>query len=533
MPSWKWLLTATSATISAVAADINSSSDATIFSMDSVPEWQQSSAMSLQVSDPDADILPISFTVVPLTAVLGLNQSQETRGSVNIRGNLIEATESNYANISANQIAYLNCDNTTNSFIDANRIFNALMGNLPAAILLYSQVGNCCGLTGSNLAYQTIFTMVDMGEAAQALNITNNGDGVAQAVISGNTTSTDGGGGGGSGSNSAVAMSILYSITGLITLLFLVIIATGAVRAHRNPERYGPRSGYGGRPRQSRAKGLARAMLETLPIVKFGDDTPAKPDPSIELESSPESVHSRNPNDVQAHHLSTIPEDEVSQPKTTGVLGSAPGVNAGAGSSAGVGAAAGTANAANASKDVGKAAEGEYGDHLGCSICTEDFEVGEDVRVLPCNHKYHPTCVDPWLINVSGTCPLCRLDLRPNDGETDASTVDGEAPMPPPLNPDAGAAESSNDTTATGNRRRATRIFDLHRLRHATGEERIEALRRFRIENQAENSADGSAAATATTGNGDEANRERLAKRLRDKFRIRTRAQEPSSSSSN
>lgn len=319
-------------------------------------------------------------------------------------GDLIEATETNYANISgSNQIAYLCCDNMTNSFIDADRIFNALMDNLPAAILLYSQVGNCCGLSGSNLAYQTIFTMVDMGEAAQTLNITNNGDGVAQAAISGNFTSTDGGGGGSGGSNSAVAMSILYSITGLITLLFLVIIATGAVRAHRNPERYGPRSGYGGRPRQSRAKGLARAVLETLPIVKFGDNTPTKPDPSIELENSPESAHGRNPNEVQAHHLSTIPEDAVTQPKNTGVLeGTASGANATASSSAEGSTGIGAANATTA-KD---SAEEEDGNHLGCSICTEDFAVGEDVRVLPCNHKYHPHCVDPWLINVSGTCPL-------------------------------------------------------------------------------------------------------------------------------
>jgi hypothetical protein len=45
-------------------------------------------------------------------------------------------------------------------------------------------------------------------------------------------------------------------------------------------------------------------------------------------------------------------------------------------------------------------------EHLGCSICTEDFEKGQDLRVLPCDHKFHPECVDPWLLNVSGTCPL-------------------------------------------------------------------------------------------------------------------------------
>lgn len=48
----------------------------------------------------------------------------------------------------------------------------------------------------------------------------------------------------------AVAMIILYSITGIITALFLCIIVVGAIRAHRHPERYGPRNMLG-RPRVS------------------------------------------------------------------------------------------------------------------------------------------------------------------------------------------------------------------------------------------------------------------------------------------
>lgn len=44
-----------------------------------------------------------------------------------------------------------------------------------------------------------------------------------------------------------------------------------------------------------------------------------------------------------------------------------------------------------------------------CSICLEDFEVGERLRVLPCMHRYHCGCVDKWLLRTpSGECPLCR-----------------------------------------------------------------------------------------------------------------------------
>ncbi|KAK4174537.1 hypothetical protein QBC36DRAFT_333409 [Triangularia setosa] len=47
-----------------------------------------------------------------------------------------------------------------------------------------------------------------------------------------------------------------------------------------------------------------------------------------------------------------------------------------------------------------------------CAICTEDFVEGRDVRKLPCGHIFHPPCVDPWLLQFSVTCPLCRVDLQ-------------------------------------------------------------------------------------------------------------------------
>lgn len=327
---------------------------------------------------------------------------------------MVAADTNNYADISGSDvIPYLCCDQqnaTTQGNLDPNAVLNALMANdpQPAAILLYSQQGMCCGLTGGNLRFDRILTMADKVEANQTLSMANVSQGTVLAQISGNATETqqDNSAGQQGGNNSAVAMSILYSITGLITLLFLIIIATGAIRAHRYPERYGPRNAFGGRPRQSRAKGLARAVLETLPIVKFGDSQP-KPDPNLELENATSqqtagsNADRQSPDNGSNRHLSTIPESPLNSP-----VHPAPAVSGalGTGSDSEADAAGASRVAQHGPENTSGGTQTEEG--LGCSICTEDFTVGEDVRVLPCNHKFHPPCVDPWLVNVSGTCPL-------------------------------------------------------------------------------------------------------------------------------
>ena len=45
-----------------------------------------------------------------------------------------------------------------------------------------------------------------------------------------------------------------------------------------------------------------------------------------------------------------------------------------------------------------------------CAICLEEFEAGEEVRVLPrCGHRYHRACIDEWLLDYnSKQCPTCR-----------------------------------------------------------------------------------------------------------------------------
>ena len=52
-----------------------------------------------------------------------------------------------------------------------------------------------------------------------------------------------------------------------------------------------------------------------------------------------------------------------------------------------------------------------------CSVCLEEFKVGDVVRQLPCKHCFHsrePDCLGPWLAQ-HASCPSCRYLLPTND----------------------------------------------------------------------------------------------------------------------
>ncbi|KAH7835815.1 hypothetical protein Vadar_030120 [Vaccinium darrowii] len=46
-----------------------------------------------------------------------------------------------------------------------------------------------------------------------------------------------------------------------------------------------------------------------------------------------------------------------------------------------------------------------------CYICLVEYEGGDSVRILPCNHEFHRSCVDKWLKEIHRVCPLCRGDI--------------------------------------------------------------------------------------------------------------------------
>ncbi|CAI6340657.1 unnamed protein product [Periconia digitata] len=389
---------------------------------------------------------------------------------------LFLTTDTNYQNLANGQTAFLSCDQYAGNLQAADIVENIYNSRNSSGVILYSAFSSWCNFTTTPPHPDFPLYSSTTQAMSQALLVALRGqpDGLLAAKVqmlspNGQPSGPDDGGRNqnplGPSPSTAVAMIILYSITGIITALFLIIIITGAVRAHRHPERYGPRDVLG-RPRQSRARGLGRAILDTLPIVKFGEKEQPKP-ADVELGSTSEARGVDGATSAET----TAPADPGVPTTTTGIPAttSTDATNAQQHQTTEEGIAPAQPVVAG-SASTGDGASPDEG--LGCSICTDDFEKGQDLRVLPCNHKFHPECVDPWLLNVSGTCPLCRVDLRPVTSNTSEDEDQDPDHLAPPLASDADPAH-----------RRRSGLHALLSFRtrpSASPEERISALRRLR-----------------------------------------------------
>lgn len=338
-----------------------------------------------------------------------------------IEGNLFNTNALTVANLAPSEIAYISCNPTDyRGYESAQRVFQDAyqQGNISGVILYTTADDHCTIRSDNDQAMLQDFSVLTMTNRTAAAMLRDNIDDLpvslkyfVRVLARGDNGNNTGNGGLGSQSqgqnplgpspSTAVAMIILYSITGIITALFLVIIVTGAIRAHRHPDRYGPRDVLG-RPRQSRARGLGRAILDTIPIVKFGEKEPAKPT-DVELASTTETRDAATAHDSGSQTDAVAAASVTETPTATNAVESTREITTAPLEEHQDGIAPAQPIAAIAAAGADNASNDES---LGCSICTEDFEKGQDLRVLPCNHKFHPECVDPWLLNVSGTCPL-------------------------------------------------------------------------------------------------------------------------------
>jgi len=489
------------------------------------------SSTEIQLSSP-VHLAPLTYPLASLTGTYFLR--------FHISGLLVDVTSSNVKdleslNSSSNIIAFINCDDLANSDQASDEtIITALSYSI--AILFYTTGSDHCTYYTNEIVFADtcVFTLVRPDPVQQIWNQlqSNDSSGRLVKIVPDMSSSSSNAGPTGtvdsspsnvttssasppsSSQTTAVAMIILYSITGIITALFLGIIITGAIRAHRHPERYGPRNVVG-RPRQSRAKGVARAMLDTIPIVKFGD--PQGPDAKGDMELAP-GAEGDDADGPLAERRSTA-EGTASSAEARSDEGSR---------------RSNTITPQTAARPAGPSdIDGDVNDpgNYVCPICTDDFVKGQDVRVLPCNHQFHPGCIDPWLIDVSGTCPLCRVDLNPTrsaaaehhheGGDEEASSgepgierrsIPVSSDVPPP---DVDQSHESGVPRPGGPTSGLTSAASVERLHNASVEERLATVRSLRETTR--NNGD----ASGPDENGER--RTRLAARLRERFRIRTR----------
>jgi len=43
-----------------------------------------------------------------------------------------------------------------------------------------------------------------------------------------------------------------------------------------------------------------------------------------------------------------------------------------------------------------------------CPICLADFKEKTRIKLLPCDHGFHPECIEPWIRQHKDSCPMCR-----------------------------------------------------------------------------------------------------------------------------
>ncbi|XP_015791109.1 RING finger protein 150 [Tetranychus urticae] len=63
--------------------------------------------------------------------------------------------------------------------------------------------------------------------------------------------------------------------------------------------------------------------------------------------------------------------------------------------------------------DLANAMQGDFPEC--CAVCIEPFKINDVVRILPCKHVFHKSCIDPWLLD-QRSCPMCKLDILKHYG---------------------------------------------------------------------------------------------------------------------
>lgn len=435
----------------------------------------------------------IQALTVETDKLAGLNSAAAVSGNLRMISGNYTGPALDWSNA-----ALIDCDNTTD-VVDA---LNEVLINNPACTILYSLKSDACHFTRPYRVFSAdvgfMFTTVSAKGAHTLIEKVQKSPVLLHSVAWLNTTSlpeddTPVVDEKGPSKDTKIAMAVLYCICGVLALAVVVLISLGIWRVHRHPERYGlapPQQtdeerqisddfNNGGGDvytppptRVEKAKGLARAVLDAIPLMRV-----MKGDKSDDNEKS------------------VVTEGTQA-----------------AGSSSNTGSSA-TATAASSSASMFKpeasnasikssSCEMSRMETLpvyiqqddNCAICFDNFEDNQIIRQLPCSHRFHAECVDHWLLNSSSQCPMCRMNLTKTAAETNDNEQGTEAPQTSTTSP----ASTTQTTTATAtpspavitvtqrdlNISLATRIIDWWNMLCLPEDARAEARERLNHESE-------------------------------------------------
>lgn len=366
----------------------------------------------------------IQALTVETDKLAGLNSAAAVSGNLRMISGNYTGPALDWSNA-----ALINCDNST----DVMDALNEVLINNPACTILYSLHSDGCHYTRPYRVFSAdvgfVFTTVSAKGAQTLIDKVEQSPVLLHSVAWLNTTSlpendTPVVDDKGPSRDTKIAMAVLYCICGVLALAVVVLISLGIWRVHRHPERYGlapPQhdmereisddfNNGGGDvytpppTRVEKAKGLARAVLDAIPLMRVmkSDKTEVK-----DKEKEEEEVTHTHKADVSVSSKSSC---DVSRMETLPVY---------------------------------------IQQDDNCAICFDNFEDNQIIRQLPCSHRFHAECVDHWLLNSSSQCPMCRRNLgttseanptieaNPTSEASGVSENTGEAPTttittPPP-----------------------------------------------------------------------------------------------------
>ncbi|KAG5363572.1 hypothetical protein CJU89_2750 [Yarrowia sp. B02] len=406
----------------------------------------------------------IQALTVETDKLAGLNSAAAVSGNLRL-------VDGNYSGpaLDWSNAALIDCDNTTDVIVALNEV----LINNPACTILYSRDSDGCHFTRPYRVFSAdlgfLFTTVSAKGALALVDKVQNSPVLLHSVAWLNVTSlpqddTPVVDDKGPSKDTKIAMAVLYCICGVLALAVVVLISLGIWRVHRHPERYGlapPQhdmereisddfNNGGGDvytpppTRVEKAKGLARAVLDAIPLMRVMKKSPepveraqtAEPTQEKAISASSSSMHKQ-----EASTSSVKSSCDMSRMETLPVY---------------------------------------IQQDDNCAICFDNFEDNQIIRQLPCTHRFHADCVDHWLLNSSSQCPMCRMNLR-KDAEAEEAPETPEAP-PQPERP----AESSVITVTQRdlNISLATRIIDWWNMLCLPEDARAEARERLNRESE-------------------------------------------------